>query len=481
MAKSRHTGRYVFLLILVAALGGGAWWYFKGRPEVAPLYQTVTLQKGSIVQAVTATGQLQPVMIVDVGSQVSGRLFEVLVDFNDKVVKDQVLARIDPATFESALAQAESELLNARANLRLQRSNLERSRQLAEQKLVSTSDLEQIEATVEQAEAGVRIREFAVDSRKTDLERCTIVAPIDGMVISRAVQAGQTVAASLNSPTLFTIANDLTKMQIAASVSEADVGNITDGLSVRFTVDAFPGRNFTGKVKQVRNAATIVDNVVTYETIIAVDNPGGHLKPGMTANVSIIIQSREETLRLANAALRVRLPEGLEVAAPPEPARSDRAASADAGTASRDPRAASDGAVAAQVVGTLEAGDGANAAGRGGSVDPERRARFQEMMANNPEMAARFRERASRDGASGSTSSRIVYKLVGSPMEPKLEAVRVRTGISDGSFTEVIHGLEEGDTIVTSVILPGATPSASSPMRAFGSGNTGGRGGFRGF
>ncbi|MGH8021393.1 MAG: efflux RND transporter periplasmic adaptor subunit, partial [Opitutaceae bacterium] len=324
MAKSRSIGRHVFLFILVAGLGGGAWWYFKGRPEAGPIYQTVTLQKGSIVQAVTATGQLQPVIIVDVGSQVSGRLREVLVDFNDKVAKDQVLARIDPATFESALAQAESELLNAKANLRLQRSNLERSRQLAEQKLVSSADLEQIEATVEQAEAGVRIRESAVQSRKTDLQRCTIVAPIDGMVISRAVQTGQTVAASLNSPILFTIANDLTKMQIAASVSEADVGNITDGLAVKFTVDAFPGRNFTGKVKQVRNAATIVENVVTYETIIAVDNPGGRLKPGMTANVSIIIQSREEALRLANAALRVRLPEGLKVPPPPEPARPAR-------------------------------------------------------------------------------------------------------------------------------------------------------------
>lgn len=475
MTKSRHIGRYCTFLILAAAIAGAGWWYFRRSPAAVPVYQTVTLKKGSIVQAVTATGVLQPIVIVDVGSQVSGRLKDVLVDFNDKVAKDQVLARIDPATFESALAQAESELLNARANLRLQRSNLERSRKLSEQNLVSSSALEQLEATLEQAEAAVRIREFAVDSRKTDLERCTIVAPIDGMVISRNVQTGQTVAASLNAPVLFTIANDLARMQIAAAISEADIGSIADGQAVKFTVDAYPGRGFTGKVRQVRNAAKSVENVVTYEAIIDVENPGGRLKPGMTANVSVIIQSREDALRLANAALRVRLPQGLEVSIPPEPERPGRTGGGAPGDGGGGGEAA-----AAAAPGDMEGRGSPGGGGAPGGEDPDRRARFMEAMAANPEMAARFRDRAGRGAP---TASRVVFKLVGPPEAQKLEAVRVRTGISDGSFTEVVDGLQEGDTIVTSVVLPGAKASsnASSQMRAFGSdGGVGGRG-FRGF
>ncbi len=456
MAKPRRLGRLLFWLLLLSALAAGAWYHFLGRPAAPPRYQTTVVQRGAITQAVTATGQLQPVMIVDVGSQVSGRIIDLLVDFNSTVKAGEVLARIDTATFEAAVSQAENELLNARANLRLQRSNLERSRQLFEQNLVSSAALEQLEATVEQAEASVKIRESALVSRRTDLERCTILAPIDGIVISRNVQRGQTVAASLNAPVLFTIANDLTKMQIAAAVSEADVGSIQEGQEVTFTVDAFAGRTFTGAVSQVRNSAKSIENVITYETIIDVANPGGRLKPGMTANVSIIVARRDEALRLANAARRMRLPPELQPPLPPEPERPP------GGPPGEGP-----------------AGGRPGRAGGEGGGDPERRARFQAMMAANPEMAARVRERFSQGGA---PSSRVVYLLQGSETAPAIVAVRVRTGIGDGSFTEVVDGIEEGAKVLTSVILPGATPAAAAPVNnPFGGGGRGGPGGFRGF
>ena len=272
-------------------------------------YQTTTVTRGDITQAVTATGTLNPVINVQVGSQISGNIQKLFVDFNSPVKAGQVVAQIDPAVFQANVIQAQGDLDNARAALELARVTEQRMEELVKKQNSSQSELDQAKATLHQAEAQVKIKEGALQKAKVDLEHCTITSPIDGIVISRSVDVGQTVAASLSAPVIFTIANDLTKMQIDAAVAEADIGGVEVGQKVDFTVDAFPHRTFHGEVTQVRNAPTTVQNVVTYDTVIAVRNADLKLKPGMTANVSIIGAQRSNVLKLSNAALRFRPPE----------------------------------------------------------------------------------------------------------------------------------------------------------------------------
>lgn len=272
-------------------------------------YQTAPVTRGPITQAVTATGTLNPVQNVQVGSQVSGNIQKLFADFNSVVKAGQVIAQIDPAVFRANVNQAEGELANARAALDLARLNAARTQALVAKQNSAQSDLDQALATLHQTEANVKIKEGALEKAKVDLERCTITSPIDGMVISRNVDVGQTVAASLQAPVIFTIANDLTKMQIDANVAEADVGGVAVDQEVQFTVDAFPARTFRGKVVQVRNAPITVQNVVTYDTVIGVTNPDLKLKPGMTANVSIVAASRDDALKIPNGAFRFRPPD----------------------------------------------------------------------------------------------------------------------------------------------------------------------------
>jgi HlyD family secretion protein len=269
-------------------------------------YQTATVTRGPITQAVTATGTLNPVVNVQVGSQVSGNITKLFVDFNSQVKAGQVVAQIDPALFQATVTQAEGDLANAQAALELAKVNAKRTQDLFARKTSSQADLDQATANLHQAEATVKIKQGALDKAKADLEHCTITSPIDGVVISRNVDVGQTVAASLQAPVIFQIANDLTKMQIDSNVAEADVGVLEVGQDVDFTVDAFPMRTFQGKVVQVRNAPITVQNVVTYDTVIGVSNPDLKLKPGMTANVSIIIAHKDNVLQIKNAALRYR-------------------------------------------------------------------------------------------------------------------------------------------------------------------------------
>src|SRR5881296_2239917 len=272
-------------------------------------YQTTTVTRGPITQAVTATGTLNPVVNVQVGSQVSGNIAKLFADFNSQVKAGQVVAQIDPALFQATVTQAEGDLANAQATLELAKVNAKRTQELFAKKTSSQADVDQVMATLHQSEATVKIKQGALDKARADLEHCTITSPIDGVVISRSVDVGQTVAASLQAPVIFQIANDLTKMQIDANVAEADVGVLEVGQDVDFTVDAFPTRTFHGKVVQVRNAPITVQNVVTYDTVIGVDNKDLRLKPGMTANVSIIIAHKDNVLQLKNAALRYRPPE----------------------------------------------------------------------------------------------------------------------------------------------------------------------------
>jgi HlyD family secretion protein len=305
--------RFVPWLLIIIALLVVAAVVHQCRNGGATSYQTATITRGPITQAVTATGTLNPVVNVQVGSQVSGNIAKLYVDFNSEVKAGQVVAQIDPVLFQATVTQAEGDLANAQATLELARVNAKRTQELFAKKTSSQADVDQAMATLHQSEASVKIKQGALDKARADLEHCTITSPIDGVVISRSVDVGQTVAASLQAPIIFAIANDLTKMQIDANVAEADVGVVKIDQTVDFTVDAFPMQTFRGKVVQVRNAPITVQNVVTYDTVIGVSNPDLKLKPGMTANVSIVIAYEDDVLQIKNAALRYRPPDASPV------------------------------------------------------------------------------------------------------------------------------------------------------------------------
>jgi HlyD family secretion protein len=297
-------------------------------------YQTATVTRGPITQLVTATGTLNPVVNVQVGSQVSGNIQKLFADFNSEVKAGQVVAQIDPALFQATVTQAEGDVANAQAALELAKVNAARIQTLFNQKNSSQQDLDTAIANLHQAEANVKIKQGALDKAKADLDHCRITSPIDGVVISRNVDVGQTVAASLQAPVIFQIANDLTKMQIDSNVAEADVGAVSVEQDVDFTVDAFPTRTFHGKVVQVRNAPITVQNVVTYDTVIGVNNADLKLKPGMTANVAIIIAHKDNVIQIKNAALRYRPPD----AATSQQPRSTSSPSGQRPTGAREPR-----------------------------------------------------------------------------------------------------------------------------------------------
>ena len=397
------------VIAVVIAVAAGGFFYFRHGRAADLSFNTATVTRGELTNTVTATGILNPVVNVTVGSQVSGRISKLNVDFNSPVTKGEVLAEIDPSTYQAAVEQATADLANARANLELQQVQFNRSSELYTNKLVSGSDYDTALASLHSAEAMVKIKQASLNNALVNLNYCKIVSPVDGVVISRAVELGQTVASSFNTPTIFQIANDLTKMQIDANVAEADVGNIQEGQGVEFGVDAYPYRRFHGSVTQVRNSPTTVNNVVTYDAVISVTNADYKLKPGMTANVSIIVAQREDVLKIPNSALRVRPPESavLLTNATAEASQTNQAAGGQRGQ--RGPRGP-----------------------RG----------------------------------QGSRNIRTVYVLAGEEHNAKLQPVQIKTGITDGIFTEVTDGLKEGDKLVTGVVstdVPGAAP-ASNPF-----------------
>src|ERR1051325_151427 len=311
MAGEKKSGKLKWLVIGVAVVGaisGGAW-YWQSKRDGDTEYQTAKVARGDLIQLVTATGQLNPVVNVQVGSQISGIIDKLYADFNSPVSSNQVVAQLDPATYKANVHSAEGDLANAKAGLELAQVDARRAEELFKDKLIAQADYDKAMATLHQTEAQVKIKQASLERAKVDLDRCTIYSPVEGIVISRNVDVGQTVAASMSAPTLFVIANDLTKMQIDANVAEADVGGVEVGQDVDFTVDAFPYRTFHGKVGQIRNAPKSEQSVVTYSTIIEVANPELKLKPGMTANVSIIVARREGALKIPNAALRYKPPE----------------------------------------------------------------------------------------------------------------------------------------------------------------------------
>lgn len=279
----------------------------KEKPIPDSLYRTAAVDNGNITQTVTATGTINPVALINVGSQVSGTVVELNADFNDHVKKGQVLLKLDPTIFDAQIRQGEASVASAAASMRLAQSNFDRNVRLVAQNYVSTLTLEQSRRELDVARANVKLAEAQLARSKADLANSVIRAPIDGVIIKRTIDLGQTVAASFNTPNLFQIARDLTKMQIDTNVSEADVGALKAGQPARFVVDAYPDREFDATMRQFRLAANVVQNVVTYNVVLDVENKQELLKPGMTAQVRLVVGSRQNVLRIPTAALRFRL------------------------------------------------------------------------------------------------------------------------------------------------------------------------------
>jgi HlyD family secretion protein len=332
--------RKVLILGVLLVAGGLAASVVLARPQRGPLYRTAKVSRGRMRILVTATGQVQPFLQVQVGTQITGTVQKLFVDFNSSVKRRQQVAVIDPEPYQSIVNQDTANLIRAqadvgrvRATLTQAEKDLERSRQLAAKQLISVSDLDAAVAAYETLAAQLRVAEAVVDQSKAALEQSrvnldytTIVSPIDGVVLSRNVDVGQTLAASLSAPTIYVIADEMKTIQVQASVAEADIGSLHEGQRVSFRVDAYPEMTFLGKVSQIRLMPTTVQNVVTYTVMIDADNPDRKLLPGMTANVSFEIMEFRDTIRIPNAALRF-VPPG-EHEAPREKAGTARAAAA---------------------------------------------------------------------------------------------------------------------------------------------------------
>ena len=312
------TKRGIIGTIIILAVAAMAWGGLALQKKIAagddkPRYKSADADRGSIVQFVTATGTLNPVALVNVGTQVSGTVSELNVDFNDRVKRGQVLLKIDPTLLQAVINQNVASLNAARAQFTLADSNYHRNAKLVNQGFISVAALEQLRQTLDAATAQVQVSEAVLERARADMANSIIRSPIDGVIIKRTADLGQTVAASFQTPNLFVIARDLKKMQIDTNVSEADVGLLKDGQAVRFIVDAFPDRDFDGKVRQFRLAANVTQNVVTYNVVIDVDNPDELLKPGLTAQVRIITANKPDALRIPTSALRYR-PSDFEIA-----------------------------------------------------------------------------------------------------------------------------------------------------------------------
>jgi HlyD family secretion protein len=398
-------GKWITVVIIGAAVIGGGIWYFNRSRDEAPLYQTVPVEKGDITQEVTATGTLNPLTNVLVGCQVSGTISKIYVDYNSLVKAGELIAELDPSTYKAQMDQAEANLANAKANLELQQAETKRESELYTNSLVSGSDYDTAVATLHEAEATVSLDKAAVNMASVNLGYCKVYSPVDGVVIVNNIEVGQTVAASFNTPELFQIANNLKEMQIDSNVAEADMGGVKDGQDVDFTVEAYPDRVFHGSVRQVRYAATIVNNVVTYDCVIDVTNSDYKLRPSMTATVYIVIAQRHDTLKISNAALRFHPDDDTNYVAGPE------------------------------FVPNLSSSISGGLGGHGGH---------------------------GKKAAAHQASVHTVYVLSGQGRDVKLKPIQIRTGISDGIYTEVVSGLKEGDQIVTSSFMIGSSGSSPS-------------------
>ena len=505
------------LAILAIGSGGYAAWRTYGTTGDAPRLKLARVESGPLTAVVSATGTLNPVVSVQVGSQVSGQIKEILVDFNSPVKENQLIARIDPETFQYRLRQAEAdveasraalgvqqaEVLRAKANLAEFQRDFERKKLLVEKNFISAAEREKAqsvfdagraalqvtESQAKNSEAQVRQREAQLAQARIDLERTAIKAPVNGVVVKRSIEPGQTVAASLQSPELFIIAKNLTDMQVETSIDEADVGRIRVGQQASFTVDAFAGRSFSGEVRQVRKAATVVSNVVTYTVVVSAANPELTLLPGMTANVRIITAQKEKTLKVPNAALRFRPPgtgDEKKPAAGVSPAPTSAGSGSSGGSGSggggggfnqlrerlvaeltldADQQVKLDAIFAGMRDKFRAARDLPDAEKT--KAQERNRAEIREKVAAmlTPEQNKRYQEMASEAQAAraggGGGSGRIW--ILGEDGKPK--SIDVRLGLTDGSMTEIISGdiKEGGEVIVGQQTANSAKPSPGAP------------------
>ena len=508
---SRTTKLLLGLLVLALVIGGG-WWFAAGRKDDAPKFRTAKVEKGPITATVSSTGTVNPVTSVQVGSQVSGQIKELFVDFNSPVKQGQLIARIDPETFQYRVRQAEADLEAARsavgraevAVINAER-DLKRSKELVARNFVSPAELDRAQSTYDLAAAELRTakavqqqRAAALASAGVDLSRTEIRAPVDGVVIKRTVDVGQTVAASLQAPELFVIAKDLRDMQVETSIDEADVGRIRVGQRATFNVDAFPGRPFAGEVKTVRKAALNVQNVVTYIAVISANNERGELLPGMTANVRITTDKRDSVLKVPNSALRFRPPgEAATDAKAGDKNAAPNPDGADKGGASKGGAGGGPGGAMAQFrerivtelkldaeqqqrlepifaemrnkfMGLRDLPEDARAK-QSAAIRADMRAKIEDIL--KPEQKEKYAqivaESAGRSGGGQSSTRGRIYLLVDN--QPK--AVEIRVGLTDGSMSEVSgDGLAEGADVI--IGTQGAASSSApaqkgSPPRMF--------------
>lgn len=510
------------LIVLLVAAGITVYGYFSfTTSEFVPEVRTVNVTLGDVVDAVGATGSLEAVTTVNVGSQVSGIIQDLLVDYNSIVREGDVIMRLDPVLLETQLEQARANLIRAEADVeRLavalddSRAQLTRAEGLAARELISMTELEAAQFAVRSAAAQLKSNEAAVtqaeaslSQNQVNLDNTVIRAPIDGIVISRLVDVGQTVAASLQAPELFVIAADLTKMRVIANIDESDVGRIRPHQRVTFTVDAYPGEEFEGTVSQIRLEPVLTQNVVTYATVVDAPNPELRLKPGMTATIALEIARRENILRIPNSALRFRpTPEMFAVLDQPVPESLQQGSASKGGAQSGSP-----GPTDAPGGGFAGLGEGRfGPPGEGGAPDPERMRQMRERMAQmSPEEREKFFARRRAAGGSGSgfgggpgrpgsgrrpgnaantpnipaveRGATTIDALFGAlpPVESngrvwvlngdRLEGVNVRLGVTDGTATELLAGrdLPAGTQLVTQI----TTPENGSALSSGGGGS----------
>ena len=418
MARGAKFTRGIVILGLVAAAGGAAWVVLQRRQESRENgYRTQAAERGDVTMTVTATGTISAVTTVQIGSQVSGIIARLHADFNSPVRQGQLIAELDPTPFEAQVEQRRADLVQAEVQMRNATITFKRQERLLDEGLAAEADFDTAKANADGASAQADQARAALSQARTNLRYTRILSPIDGVVVDRKYDIGQTVAASFQAPTLFTIAQDLTKMQVQADVDQSDIGRITLDQPARFTVDAYPEEEFRGRIAQIRLNATVNQNIITYPVILAVDNPDQKLRPLMTANVTIDVAQVKDVLRIPNAALRFRPTAGGE-----EGAAGRGRGAAEAGYAGARP------------------GAGGAAAAPGSSPEERLAART----------AGGFQGAAGAlagDGDGPARGRQTVYLEDG---RGGLRAVPLRTGISDGRFTQVIEGdLKAGDLVVT--------------------------------
>jgi HlyD family secretion protein len=507
--------RVIFGLLVLAATGGAVYGlgFFGADGNGGPAWRVATVDRGRIVNAISSTGKLRPVTMVQVGSQVSGQISRLLADFNTAVTAGQVIARIDPASFEAKVAEARADLAVAQANVAVQRAtlvameadiegaraalaeaekNLVRRRQLFERRVAAESDIEKAVSGRDQARSrldGTRARlemekaqllnaiaqsqakEAMLRQRELDRDHTFIRSPVNGVVISRNVDIGQTVAASLQAPVLFVIAEDLRRMEVEVSVDEADIGRIREGQTAIFTVDAFPAREFTGRVRQIRKAPVEVSNVVTYAVVVTTDNDDLTLLPGMTANVSIVSGERNDVLRVANAALRFR-PAGADAPVVRSPAAAAQRSESAVRQLTESLALRPDQQAAVRAI-MAETGRRLRALREAGAPAEERRAAADQARAASRTQieallddAQRKRYRATRNSREAAGPRRGRVWIVDGAGAPK--PVNVMVGLSDATLTEIVSGdVKPGDRVIVGAGSPaaGAGPTGRFRLR----------------